>query len=102
MGSIAASNKPVPIDEISIQKHGRFVKRQNADSIMFDELKAKKWASISSNTCIFTNSMDTIVTPATFQEQKEMTLVDIVSEDENMFPDHEITLNYGYIEKSCK
>ena len=91
MGGISIVSQPVQIDDIPTQKPDTFVKSQNEDSIMFNELKPKQRDSISVIAWRFTRSMATIVIPANFQQQKETPLVEIVSEDENMFPNHEIT-----------
>ena len=67
-----------------------FAMYQNVDSILFDGLKPKPRESVFVFARRFTTSMTTIVTPPTIQQQRENPLVDIVSNDENMFPNHEI------------
>ena len=55
----------------NFQNPNVFVEGQNADSLMFKKHKSKPGDSISMSAHRFTQSIETIVTPATVQQQKE-------------------------------
>ena len=63
---------------------------QNTDSILFNGFKPKAIDSVYVCAHLFTMSMTMIATPAMTQQKGENPLVEIVSDYDNMFPNHEI------------
>ena len=80
----------VHVIKIPTQNLERLDMSQNADSIMFDRLKPNPRESVFVCAHRFTRRMTTVVTPTMIQQQRENPLVDIISDDENMFPNTEI------------
>ena len=75
-------------NEKLIQNPNVVVNSKIADSVMSKKRKFKKGDSISNSARRFTQSMETIETHATVQQQKVTLLVEIGSKDEITFPDH--------------
>ena len=82
--------QPIRMCKIPTQKPEELVKCQNIDSIMFDGLKTRKREYISISSRPFTRSMDIVVTPAIIQHQRETPLVEVINDDEDIFPNREI------------
>ena len=60
-----------------------------ADSVMSMKRKSIQGNSVSRSVHRFTHNIETIETHATIQQQKEVVLIEIDSEEEIMFPDHD-------------
>ena len=65
---VSVNLQPNQIDKIPVQKHKKSVKCQNEDLTLFDELKLNQEESISLTAPLFTQSMATVMNPATIQQ----------------------------------
>ena len=87
---VSSNLQPDQIDKIHVQNHKRLVECQNEYLNLFDELKLNQVESISVTTRRFTRSMAMVMTPATIQQQRESPMVEILSDEDNISPIHEI------------
>ena len=106
MGGHSVNLQLIRVVKIPTQKLERLVLSQNTDSILFERLKPNPRESYFVCASQFTRSMATIVAPATIQQQLENPLVQIISFDENMFPNTEISPHnesnqHSYEKKPC-
>ena len=105
MGGHSVNLQLIQVVKIPTQKLERLVLSQNTNSILFERLKPNPRESYFVCASQFTRSMATIVAPATIQ-QLENPLAQIISFDENMFPNTEIdphneSNQHSYEKKPC-